>query len=589
MDKNKRVIPILLSIVLGCWFQQAMAEETTAEETQAQEANSTAPTATTETGAPAEAAAENPPSADVETAVDAPIPALAPGEQEEAETLVHQVVDRVREEKAAEEKAQAGAPDDAVRINHVPAFIKEEIRNQVRSDLHADVLQDVLTQAKNEQWGIPYALPSWVNKVSFKGDIRLRAQDDIFASSNQAGSYTDVSVVNASGGFANAGPDVYTNVTEDRLRLRARARLKIDAKVTEGIKAGLRLSTGNQKDPVSTNQTLGTYDNRYQTVWDQVYLEYKGYDEDRYPYLTLVGGRMPNPWMSTDLVWDGDLAFEGVAATYRKNLRGSDNLLDMTEHDQTMFATIGAFPLQEVDWSANDKWLYGGQVGAEFQYIDQSKLKFALAYYVFDNITGVRNKTTDSKDMDYTAPQYMQKGNILFNIRNSNDPAAELWALAAQYREINLTASYDMASYAPLHVVMSGDMVKNIGYDQKAIDRRAQGVVERAQGWQYQSDPTKARTLGYQLGVTVGWPVVTQIGNWNVSLFYKYLERDAVLDAFTDSDFHLGGTDAKGWIVTYNYGLEDNAWVSARWITSDSIDGAQMGVDSLQVDVNAKF
>jgi hypothetical protein len=138
--------------------------------------------------------------------------------------------------------------------------------------------------------------------------------------------------------------------------------------------------------------------------------------------------------------------------------------------------------------------------------------------------------------------------------------------------------------------VLAADIVKNVGYNRKDVEDISQGDVRRSQGWDdFEIGSTKERTLGYQLGVTVGRPSVMTVGNWNASLFYKYLERDAVLDAFTDSDFHLGGTDAKGWVLAGNYGLASNAWMSVRWITTDSIDGALMGVDTMQVDINAKF
>ncbi|MDT8383291.1 MAG: putative porin [Gammaproteobacteria bacterium] len=518
-----------------------------------------------------------------------PIPAINTEEQQAADSLVQQVLERAKQAQLDEEKSRPTVPEGSVRINYIPEFIREEIREQVRADLRADVVGDVLTQAKNERWGIPDALPAWVNKVSFKGDIRLRAQGDMFADGNVANTYVNLSEINASGGFYYAGPEAYLNTTEDRLRLRARARVGIDAKITQGVKAGFRLSTGNQKDPVSTNQTLGTYGNRYQVVWDQAYLKHDNYDLDAYHWLTLIGGRMPSPWVSTDLVWDSDLAFEGIAATYRRSLRDVDSLYDSDLNDRTLFMTIGAFPLQEVELTNKDKWLYGAQMGAEFIALNQSRFKIALAYYFFDNITGVRNKVVESSDYDYTAPAYMQKGNVLFNIRNSADPDAELWALAAQYHELNLTLLYDLANFSPLHVVLAADVVKNIGYDRTEIENTSLGVVERSQGWIESVGRTKERTLGYQLGVTVGWPRVTLPGNWNVSLFYKYLERDAVLDAMTDSDFHLGGTDAKGWILGGNYALEDNTWLSARWMTSDSIDGFSMGVDTVQVDINAKF
>ena len=72
-------------------------------------------------------------------------------------------------------------------------------------------------------------------------------------------------------------------------------------------------------------------------------------------------------------------------------------------------------------------------------------------------------------------------------------------------------------------------------------------------------------------------------------LFYKHLEADAVLDAFTESDFHLGGTNTKGWILGARLGLRKNWWLRTRWLTADEIEGPALAIDVLQVDINAAF
>ena len=393
--------------------------------------------------------------------------------------------------------------------------------------------------------------------------------------------------MNEKGGFNKAGPDAYLNTTHDRYRMRIRARLGMDAKVTNDVKAAFRVSTGNTNDPVSTNQTMGNYGNRYGVMWDQAYIRADEIDLNDFRYLTLLGGRMPNPWFSTDLVWDSDLAFEGVAATYRHNLNGSDSLMDMTQHDRTLFFTLGAFPLQEVELSAKDKWLYGAQLGSEFIFQNQSELKFGVSYYYYRNITGRRN-AVDSTLLDYTAPGFMQKGNLLFDIRNDSDTTTDLWALASDYKELNVTAALDLAMLSPIHIIVTADYVKNMGYDKDKILTRSGGQVARSGGVDT-NNPLRARTMGYQVQLTIGWPDVTLPGNWRTQFAYKYLQADAVLDAFTDSDFHLGGTDAKGWIFGLDYGVGENTWMTLRYITADAIDGIPFGVDVIQLDINAKF
>ena len=465
-----------------------------------------------------------------------------------------------------------------VRVPYVPEIVKQQIRDQVRAELRADVVQDVLTHAKEQRWGVPGVLPDWIERIKLKGDFRVRAQGEFYDRDNGEFDYFDFLGANRAGGFGKL-KEPFVNTREERHRLRERIRIALEATPANDVKVGIQISSGNTSDPVSTNQTLGNTGGRYQVVLDQAYLKYDDHDADRYPWLTIWAGRLPNPWLSTDLVWDGDLAFEGLAATYRYNLHGSSSLLEMNQRDRTLFFTAGAFPIQEVALSARDKWLFGTQLGTEFIFRSQSVLKFALGYYDYVNITGKLN-AADDDDLDYTAPDFMQKGNTLFDIRNDLDEATDRWALASDYNLIDFALSYDMATFAPYHLVLALDYVKNIGYDKSEIQRRTGGAA---------INPIDEKNIGYQLQFTMGWPLVLERGKWRVSFAYKYLQRDAVLDAFTDSDFHLGGTNAKGFMLGGSYALYKNTWLSARWMSSDEITGLPLSIDVFQVDLNAKF
>lgn len=504
--------------------------------------------------------------------------------REKADALLHDAELKAARDAAHEDKRDARV----VRVPYVPEFVLNDLRSQVRGELRSDVVQDVMSQAKQEQWGMPQALPSWISKIQWKGDLRLRGQGDLLSNDNIENTYIDFLTLNDTGGFGKAGQKAFLNTTADRHRLRERVRVAMNAKVSNEIKAGLRLSTGNTRDPVSTNQTLGNYGGRYGVVWDEAYLRYDGLNADRYDWITLRGGRMPNPWVNTDLVWDADLGFDGVVATIRHNLHFSDSLFDQTEDDRQIFFTVGAFSLQEVELTQRDKWLYGAQLGSEFIFDNQSKITFAVAYFDYDNITGVRN-ALDSNLTDYTAPLFMQKGNLLFDIRNDTDVATDRWALAADYNELNFTLIYDLAAFAPVHVVMAADYVRNIGYDEQDVIARTYGAVQRAGGFAEDERATAPHVDGYQIQLSVGWPNISKRRDWRVFAAYKRLEADAVLDAFTDSDFHLGGTNTKGWLLGGEYGIADNTWLTLRWLSADEITGVPLAIDVLQLDVNAKF
>lgn len=488
-------------------------------------------------------------------------------------------------QKAAAEAAAVAAQDTvpaddgtAVRVTYVPEFVRDEIRDQVRAQLREDVAQDVLAQAKNEQWGVPGVLPDWTNRIKIKGDVRVREQLDMYADGNAP--QCDWQASNEDGSLCTL-----MNTGEDRDKLRARLRLGVDVKVTEGIKAGVRVTTGNTTNPVSTNQTLGQYGNRYEAVIDQAYLSYDALNREQYRWLRLTGGRMPSPWLSaTDLVWDGDLGFEGVAATLRKNVKAGDGLYAEDESARHLFLTLGAFPLSTAESVAGinqDKWLYGAQLGADWTFANQSRLEFGVAYFDYRNIEG-RPDPLGVDTTRWTAPDYMQKGNSVFDL---NGDGRAPYGLLSDFDIVNLTGRYDIVRFAPTHVILSADIARNIGFDAPEIRARTGLDAE-------------AEVDAWQVGVTVGWPEIAKRRDWQVFTFYKHLERDAVLDAFADSDFHLGGTNAAGWILGGSYGLADNTWLTLKYMSADEIhglyddsvpDGAPLGIDVLQVDVNAKF
>lgn len=497
--------------------------------------------------------------------------------RERADALIAEAERSAADEVEQQEKKQAGGSPGVVRVPYVPEFVRQEIKDEVKAELRQEVVGDVMSQAKTERWGIPEALPDWTRRFKFSGDIRLRAQGDFYDSGNPEFTFVDF----------NEGE--FINSTEDRSRGRIRMRLGVNAKVNDALTAGIRIVSGSFGNPVSTNATLGNDFGSYELVLDRAYLKYIDLDADRHPWMTLWGGRMPNPWFSTDLVWDEDLNFDGAAATFRYNLADSDSLYAMDERDRTVFLTIGAFSLDEVELSSRDKWLFAGQLGADLRFDDQSSFRIGLAYYNYYNVTGKPNTLNQPNKSDFTAPGFAQKGNSMFDISDPVNPL-QTFGLVADYDLVNLTAAYDIARFAPVHVILTGDYVNNIGYDAGEIRNRLNGAsmyVNNA--FTPPGDPGDENTEGYMARLTVGWPDISMRRRWQVFVAYKYLERDAVLDAFTDSDFHLGGTNAKGWIVGGRYGLIDDTYLQVRYLSADEIEGPPLGIDVLQLDIGAAF
>ncbi len=444
------------------------------------------------------------------------------------------------------------APNDmsekpgVVRVPYVPEVVMREIKEEIR--------QEVLAQAKGERWGDPGALPDWLNRISWDGDFRLRYERDGFPAGNALPAQ-----------YNPAGLTLISNTTDIHNYMQIQAHLGMKVTVSDATFAAFRLSTGTTSNPASDNQTLGNGFNKDTLLFDRAYVQGAPYH-----WLTLSGGKMPNPWLSTELLWDPTVNFDGVAAQLRPRIN----------EEWSGYLTAGAFPFQSIQTSdtvlANSKWLYAAQLSTRWMAVNSSTAQFGLALYDFQHVEGIPNAAAGSHFFDSTSAQTMQKGNSLMYVNAVGDPNL-LYGIASKFRELDLTAKMDWATFDPVHVMLAGDYVRNLGFNAAEIAQRT-GLAAPV-----------AEITGYQAVMTVGNARLKQRGDWQASVAYKYVERDAVLDALTDSLFHLGGTNAKGFIIGASYGLDKETNLAVRWISSDQIDGPPLSIDSLVVDLNVRF
>ena len=462
--------------------------------------------------------------------------------------LINQLVEQgvLTREKADALLADLNKPSAApapVRVPYMPEFMRKELKEEVQLDLAA--------QAAREGWAKAGSVPAWVRGLSWEGDVRTRYQFDNYAADNAPA--ISVNETNRTRAVT------LLNTTEDRRRLRVRARLGVNASIDDNWSSGVRLTTGSTTDPISSNQTLGNYNNRFTTAFDRAYIRYRHGDS-----FNAVMGRFGNPWFGTDLVWANDLGFDGLALqwtpAFTPSLRG--------------FATLAAMPVQEVELSTNDKWLYGVQVGAsQPSSAEGLGLRVGLGYYRYTHLVG-QVSPANSTVNEFTAVQFAQKGNTFYNI--ASDPARPLLGLASDYHLVNLTAQVDFAVAAGKRLVLTGDYVRNVGFDRAAVSERA-------------GQDVAPETTGYQVRAAFGTAEVKKLHDWQVFMAYKRVERDAVLDAFNDGDFRLGGTDAKGYILGGSYGLGKNTAASLRLFSGDSISGPPLSIDVIQLELNVHF
>ena len=351
---------------------------------------------------------------------------------------------------------------------------------------------------------------AWAAKTQFKGDVRFREET-----------------------VHNDG--VPNNKDQDRQRIRAR--LGAYSEINPQVDTGIRIATGSNDDARSTNQDLNNYFDK-KSIWlDQGYVDYH---PDAIKNLHLVGGKMPQQWVSMgDIIWDSDINPEGLAATYKYPLGGSTEL----------FGSAGHYTLKDnVDGEGvqfkHDLRLYAGQLGARFAITDSMKMTLGGSIYSYDNDANSACPTTGT----VTAPCALAV--------NGNSPN-ERFKLYEGFGQLDF-------SNLPVPLSLYGQYVNN-------------------------KDASNDQDTGWLAGVK------SKIYGFAVDYNYRDVQRNSVVGAFTDSDFANGFTGSRGSKLKVSYELDKNFNLGATYFlaTSDqtnaNINKKDSDINTLQLDAEAKF
>lgn len=327
----------------------------------------------------------------------------------------------------------------------------------------------------------------------------------------------------------------------DKDRQRIRARIGAFTQVNPEVEAGIQVASGNTADRRSTNQDLdasgganavNSFDKK--ELWlDLTYIDYHPL---AVPGLKVFGGKMKQPWVSLgDTIWDGDINPEGIAGTYSRKWGATE-----------LFGSAGVFILKNnVDGEGNqfrhDLGLNSGQMGVRFFPGDDFKVTLGGSIYHYAN--------------------------------DEDAPAAGLGALALNG---NTTTGFQLYEGFGQIDVLGLPLPLSV-YGQVVTNADANGA---------KSDQDLAWLVG----------VLTRL--WDIGIDYNYrdVQRNAVVGAFTDSDFASGFTASRGHKLKLKYDIAKNFSVGATYFLTKS-DASDTSVpfeldadtNTLQVDLEAKF
>src|SRR5436309_4627055 len=195
------------------------------------------------------------------------------------------------------------------RAQDAGALLDLLVRKKIITDREAEEVRADLTKEAATTSGGKWKLSTPITELELYGDARLRYE---YRSGRTA---DDVSP---------------PNDWQERKRERYRLRIGLRGVLADDWFFGVRLETS--QNPRSTNVTFGddtsttsggttTINGPFAKNSDginvgQAYLGYKGFKD-----ITLTGGKMPNPFVTTWMVWDPDINPEGLAEQWKHTFK----------------------------------------------------------------------------------------------------------------------------------------------------------------------------------------------------------------------------------------------------------------------------
>ena len=322
------------------------------------------------------------------------------------------------------------------------------------------------------------------------------------------------------------------NGGRDKDRQRIRARLGAYTEINDQVDTGIRIATGSSDDARSTNQDQDNYFDK-KSIW--LDLGYIDYHPKQIKNLHVIGGKMLQPWVNMgDVIWDSDINPEGLALTYKYPLGSSAEL----------FGSLGNYNLKDnVDGDGvqfrHDLRLTSGQLGTRFSVTDNLKMTLGGSIYAYQN------------DENSTCTSSTTPCALAVNGNSANE----------QFRLYEGFAQADIGGLA-VPLAFYGQYVKN-------------------------NDASNDQDTAWLLGAK------SKVFGFNLDYNYRDTQRNAVVGAFTDSDFANGTTGSRGHKMKVSYDIDKNFAIGATYFLTkaDFASRTQRDADTntLQLDAEAKF
>jgi len=240
----------------------------------------------------------------------------------------------------------------------------------------------------------------------------------------------------------------------------------------------------------------------------------------------LQGGKFKPPFMTSEIIWDSDVMVEGIGQQFSRKFG-----------DTTLDANFGQFIYDEFD--PGDDIIILGYQGILSQKTSLGKFKIAVAYY-------------DVQNTEDLATTFSGSSTLL-----SNTSEVKMLDLMAEWSE----------KIAGQELKLYGEYTQNTG-------DLASGNADLDTAWQ----------LGFKYG-SAG----KKFGDYQLHVIHRVVQSEAVFDVISDSDFHEGLSNARGFESGASIGLAKGVKLTFYYFDSQEERGTQRDHKKFQTDLNFNF
>ena len=376
--------------------------------------------------------------------------------------------------------AAAAPADDIAELKAAVEALRAE---QARAQARIAELEGALASKRETPVAVAAApaVSSEPSRLSLSGDMRVRYESNF--------------------GIAGA---------RDRDRGVLRARLRAAYAVNDWLTVGGQIATGDPDDPNSTDMTLSNFDDDLQVSLDQAYIRLTPGD------LQVHLGKIPQPFMRTELVWDGDVSPQGASAAYSADLGG------------VKVKATGLYFMVDESVAGPDSRMIGGQLSMQTPSAP-IQAELAVGYFDYSLRSVAGGDAGDFRSNLFAGGRYLSDFNLLDVI------AALTWNSLGEKWPVRLV----------------GDYVHNYGA------------------------ATDADT-GFGVDLLVGR--ASKPGDWRFTYGYAEAETDAVLAAFSHDNTNLA-TNYMQHTLAIDFVLKHNLVLNATYYRYRQKDGVIGPVD----------